>query len=143
MGGALGNCCAVEAPKKRKRMNSQMYENSLAAKLSIDKYFPGNMSGFECDNKVGPALEARGFKASNTLYCNSSCLDEINRDPEEDITQIFQFRWGEIFPLGGLAGLPFTGRTGWNAFSSHCPKDGNIILLFAPHVGVDNEGKVG
>ena len=102
------------------------------------------MSGFNCDNKVGPYLESRGFTDANTLYCDSSCPDEINHnDPLEDITSIFQYRWGEIFPLGGLAGMPFTGKTGWNAFSSHCPKDGNIILLFAPHVGIQSNGKVG
>ena len=52
-------------------------------------------------------------------------------------------RWGEIFPLAGLAGFPFTGRTGWGAFSAHVPKDGNILVLYAPHVGVDKDGKVG
>jgi hypothetical protein len=78
------------------------------------------------------------------LYTDSSCPDEINHNnPLEDITSIFQSRWGEIFPLGGLAGLPFTGKTGWTAFASHCPKDGHIILLFAPHVGVDSSGIVG
>ena len=42
-----------------------------------------------------------------------------------------------------MAGLPFTGETGWSAFSSHCPKDGNIVIMFAPHVGVNNSGVVG
>ena len=46
--------------------------------------------------------------------------------------------------MGGLAGLPFTGKTGWGAFSSHVPKnDGNIVVLFAPHVGISEEGVVG
>ena len=48
-----------------------------------------------------------------------------------------------MFPLSGLGGLPFTGRTGWNAFSSHCPSNGNIVILFAPHIGIDKNGKVG
>lgn len=48
-----------------------------------------------------------------------------------------------MFPLGGLAGLPFTGKTGWGAFSAHVPADGNIIVLFAPHVGIDVKGTVG
>ena len=52
-------------------------------------------------------------------------------------------RWGEVFDLSGLAGLPFTGKTGWDAFSSHCPEDGNIVILFAPHVGIDRNGNVG
>jgi hypothetical protein len=48
-----------------------------------------------------------------------------------------------VFALSGLAGLPFVGKTGWEAFSSHCPKDGNIVILFAPHVGIDGDGNVG
>jgi hypothetical protein len=56
---------------------------------------------------------------------------------------IFAKRWGETFPLGGLSGFPFTGKTGWGAFSSHCPNDGNIVILFAPHVGIDKMGTVG
>ena len=85
-----------------------------------------------------------GFTAENTLYADCSCPDEINHDdPEEDITSLMHTRWGECFPLGGLAGLPFTGKTGWGAFSSHCPTDGNIVVMFAPHVGVDCNGNIG
>ena len=35
------------------------------------------------------------------------------------------------------------GQTGWGAFSSHVPKNGNIVVLFAPHVGIDKYGTVG
>jgi len=52
-------------------------------------------------------------------------------------------RYGEVFPLGGLAGLPFTGKTGWGAFSHHVPENGNIMVLYAPHVGISSDGKVG
>ena len=45
--------------------------------------------------------------------------------------------------MAGLAGFPFTGKSGFGAFSSHCPKDGNIVIMFAPHVGVDMSGNVG
>ena len=48
-----------------------------------------------------------------------------------------------MFPLAGLAGLPFTGKTGWAAFSSHLVEDGNIVILYAPHVGIDNDGIIG
>ncbi len=140
----IANCCEAAENPKIKRTNSHIDNHSVESLHTLQKYFPGSISGFDTDNLIGPALEARGFTASNTLYTDSSCPDEINHnDPEEDITSIFQTRWGEIFPLGGLAGLPFTGKTGWHAFSSHCPKDGNIILLFAPHVGVDSSGNVG
>ena len=83
-------------------------------------------------------LSKGGFTAENTLFADCSCPDEVNHDDHlEDITLLFHTRWGEIFPLGGLGGLPFTGKTGWSAYSSHVPKDGHIVILFAPHVGID------
>lgn len=93
---------------------------------------------------IADQLAGLGFTSYNTLFADSTCPDEVNHDdPKEDISALFKTRWGEIFSLGGLAGLPFTGETGWNAFSSHCPRDGNIVVLYAPHVGVDNNGVIG
>ena len=78
------------------------------------------------------------------MFADSSCPDEINHDdPEEDITSLFQKRWGEVFPLAGLAGLPFTGVSGWEAFSGHVNDDGHIVILYAPHVGIDSNGVIG
>ena len=146
MGSAVNMCCSQEGAVKRNKNEAclQVDNQSAACKMTLDKYFPGCMSGMSADDIVGTTLENRGFTDDNTLFTDSSCPDEINHDsPGEDITSIFQNRWGEIFPLGGLAGFPFTGKTGWHAFSSHCPIDGNIVLLFAPHVGVNNKGIVG
>ena len=68
------------------------------------------MKGKEAEAKVANILLARGFTDDNTLFTDSSCPDELNHDdPGNDITSVFMKRWGEIFPLGGLAGLPFTG----------------------------------
>ena len=119
-------------------------DGSELCKMSLNTYFPGNMPGIEAEKLVAKILSRRGFNDVNTLFTDSSCPDELNHNcPENDITSVFQERWGEIFPLGGLAGFPFTGKTGWAAFSSHCPVDGNIVVLFAPHVGIDNSGVVG
>jgi hypothetical protein len=41
---------------------------------------------------------------------------------------------------GGLAGIPFTGKGGYGALSHHLVKDGNLLLLFAPHVGISGDG---
>ena len=102
------------------------------------------MFGHEIEEMVYIELDRLGFTPNNTLFAESTCPDEVNHDnPSEDINAIFGNRWGEVFPLGGLAGMPFTGKTGWAAFSSHRPDDGNICVLFAPHVGVDCNGEVG
>ena len=102
------------------------------------------MAGSDIEEISYKKLTELNFTAENTLFSESSCPDEVNHDDEsEDVTAMFAQRWGECFPLGGLAGLPFTGKTGWGAFSSHVPKDGNICVLFAPHVGIDSDGNVG
>lgn len=81
---------------------------------------------------------------SNTVLAESSCPDELNHDhSNHDVSQLMENRWGEVFHLGGLAGIPFTGKTGWGAFSHHVPDDGSILVIFAPHVGLTEDGTVG
>jgi len=48
-----------------------------------------------------------------------------------------------LFCLGGISGAPLTGKTGYNAFAHHVPDNGNIVLLFGPHVGITSTGEVG
>lgn len=39
------------------------------------------------------------------------------------------------FNFGGLAGLPFTGITGLDAFAHHVPDSGAALLFVGPHIG--------
>ena len=77
---------------------------------------------------------------TNTLLATSFCCDEINREFEMKLGSVFG---GSYFSLGGLAGFPFGGTTGFVAFSHHIPKCGSSIIIFGPHVGVDNSGNIG
>ena len=121
-----------------------MGQHSEKTKKAFNKFFPGAAKGKKVEQMVFTELDKMGFTNDNTLYADCSCPDEINHnDPLEDITSLFQNRWGEMFPLGGLAGFPFTGKTGWGAFNSHVPKDGNIVIMIAPHVGIDHYGCIG
>jgi len=45
--------------------------------------------------------------------------DEINHEAG-DIANLFSTYLGEVFRLGGLAGIPFTGKTGFGAFPNMC-----------------------
>ena len=45
--------------------------------------------------------------------------------------------------MGGLGGIPFVGRVGFGAFQAHIPKDGHLVILFAPHVGIAPDGTIG
>lgn len=108
----------------------------------LEKYLPGSVSSDDLLNMVKAAMEERGYTPENTLFAQSVCPDEVNHE-EGDVTHLFAKYWGEVFHLGGLAGLPYTGKTGFKAFSSHVPKGGHCFVLMAPHIGLDQEGNFG
>jgi len=70
------------------------------------------------------------------------CSDEVN-NKDEQLIDLMVSRWQEGFALGGLGGLPFAGKTGFRAFLHHVPDRGRLLVLFAPHVGIDADGRIG
>jgi len=78
----------------------------------------------------------------NTLFSHSVCPDEINHE-ENDITNRLRNHFKGHFSLGGLGGIPFSGKTGFAAYAGHVPDDGYIFVLFAPHCAVSTEGRCG
>ena len=129
------------AKKVARKINPAVPPKTLEA---LDKYFPGHMTGKECEDKVFAKLKTMGFTTYNTIFTDCSCPDEINHDdPSQGVCMRFQKRYGNVFPLSGLGGLPFTGKTGWAAMASHVPDDGHIVVLIGPHVGIDCDGNIG
>ena len=108
----------------------------------VKHQFPGAIPSAEVLAKVSKVIERRGYTAANTLFAQSICPDEINHD-KGDITSLFKHYLGEVFHLGGLAGIPFTGKTGFSTFSDHVPDDGHCFVLMAPHVGLDDSSEFG
>jgi hypothetical protein len=51
------------------------------------------------------------------------------------------------FVLGGLAGIPFVGKSGLGAYAHHVPdkdkQSGKLLVLYGPHVGISDTGDVG
>jgi|TARA_Y100000310_G_scaffold341113_1_gene439199 hypothetical protein len=89
--------------------------------------------------RLQKALSKRGFTADNTLFANCTCRDEINyRDLD-----IFAQHWGENFFLAGLGGYPSSGITGFTACLEHVPDDGNLLLVYGPHIGISESGALG
>lgn len=74
------------------------------------------------------------------IYTHTVCPDEINHE-HGDITDLFinNIGGGKVFHLGGLAGVPFTGKTGFGAYSGHVEENGHCFILQAPHIGMSNE----
>lgn len=94
------------------------------------------------DEAIARTLYKRGFTPQNTLLAHSVCSDEVN-NKDEQLVALMVSRWQEGFALGGLGGLPFAGKSGFRAYLHHVPDSGKLLILFAPHVGIDAEGRVG
>lgn len=105
----------------------------------IQEEFADARSGLTTTRRVERILRDQGFHPDTTLMATSTCPDELNRS----VTGLAR-RWGPAFPLGGLAGLPFTGQTGFDAYYSHLPDpDGAGLIVYGSHVGVTDEGAWG
>jgi hypothetical protein len=111
------------------------------AEAAQNKYFPTALLSSDLDAKVASTLYRRGFTPANTLFAHSVCSDEVNQNTEE-LVNLMVSRWQEGFSLGGLGGLP-SGRSGFRAFLQHVPDNGKLLILFAPHVGIDANGAIG
>mmetsp|Transcript_96654 Transcript_96654/g.177700 ORF Transcript_96654/g.177700 Transcript_96654/m.177700 type:complete len:686 (+) Transcript_96654:133-2190(+) len=119
-------------------------EPSSICYQALHKHFPGALPGEAVNNRIKSLLRGKefGFNKANTLLGFSLCPDEINHEPG-CLVDLMKQEWGRMFPLGGISGAPFVGVTGFGAFSHHVPDDGNIIIIFGPHVAVSAEGLIG
>jgi hypothetical protein len=76
-----------------------------------------------------------GILPEQILLGASTCVDDII------YTKNFHAH-SEIkgpFHLGGLAGLPFTGLSGLEAFAHHIPDGGTMLLMIEPHIGISEK----
>ena len=122
--------------------NQRLGQVDPRAEAAMAKYFPGSLSSRTIERLTTTMLTKKGYNYDNTLFATSTCPDEVNSKPDE-LVDLLKNRWGENFALGGLGGVPFTGRAGFSAYAHHVPGGGKMFILFAPHVGVEFDGQVG
>jgi hypothetical protein len=72
--------------------------------------FPGSIVLSAIAEIINEELQGYGFNQTNTLFAASLCPDEINHH-ENSIISILSKEWGQCFQMGGLAGIPFPGKT--------------------------------
>lgn len=110
--------------------------------IRIRDNFPGSRVVSDMAEKVSKVLNEKGYTEKNTLFASSVCPDEINHD-DNNLCPLISKHMGECFQMGGLAGIPFSGSTGFSAFSHHVPDHGHLFILYAPHVGISPDGEFG
>ncbi|HET9276702.1 MAG TPA: hypothetical protein VFN95_00910 [Flavitalea sp.] len=101
---------------------------------AIQNKFPGAVSYKEGIDSLVNHLKRFGIQANKMLWGQSTCVDDITNTKDKLMPQI-----KGPFNFGGLAGLPFTGITGLDAFVHHVPEDGTAILFVAPHIGYNEK----
>jgi len=117
-------------------------EPGLPSYKALHDHFPGALPGPAVKHRVDHLLQQHGMTPDNTLFGTSICPDEIN-NMRGTLANGLKDYWGAVFPMGGISGVPFSGKTGFAAFSHHVPDDGNILVLFGPHVGISLAGELG
>ena len=135
----VGNLGIAAAATASMAAPANAAEFSAKTLMKIGQVFPGAIPNDELVTKTSALLATRGFDKSTTLVASSLCSDEVNR-PLEDVYLKY---YGNTFAMGGLAGFPFSGITGFGAMASHIPDGGNCLLVYGPHVGVSADAQVG
>lgn len=114
---------------------------------TIQTSFSKALSNPELIQLLRTNLTKYQLNATNTLVATSFCADEVNRPLEHALEHLYDdhTRLDLSFQLGGLAGFPFAGKTGWKAMHSHLPDDtvGHAVIVYGPHVGISETGAVG
>lgn len=105
---------------------------SAETEAILRKEFPGIMPVRDfTDSLIQYITDKYGIHSDKMLLGVSMCVDDIiytkNFHAHPEIKGPFH--------LGGLAGLPFTGISGLEAFAHHVPEGGTMVLMVEPHIG--------
>jgi hypothetical protein len=133
---ALAQCTA---PEKETAIAQQFLLPNAPKETEriIREAFPGAMPAHDFGDSIIHYLNTKyKIAPDNMLLGASTCVDDIiytkNFHAHPDIKGPFH--------LGGLAGLPFTGVSGLDAFAHHVPDRGAMVLLVEPHIGYSEKG---
>jgi hypothetical protein len=115
-----------------------LFLSKQAPVAKIAGVFPRAVPNATLVDRIILALDPFGY-GKGSLLATSLCCDEVNRPLERDLQKAF----GDHFNMGGLAGFAFGGVTSFCAMASHIPDNGSCLVVYGPHVGVDELGMVG
>lgn len=105
----------------------------------IKKHFPKACTWPEVTSEyLGKISNEYHIPLEKVLYASCICPDELNYRATN-----FDNSFAQAFCLGGLGGIPYTGKTGMAAYASHVPTDGASFIFFGPHVGIHSDGTIG
>ncbi len=118
-----------------------------AVESQVRAHYPQAMPATVFRKQVFGWLEDElGMALSNVLLATSICADDIVFITDDAGNVETRHATKELlgpFDMGGLAGLPFAGKTGMTAFAHHVPDHGAACIVYGPHIGMTDDGRVG
>lgn len=87
------------------------------------------------------SLSNRGYTTANTIFASSIAPSQSLF--VDNMMDAWGLTWRNHYNLGGLGGVPFYGTSGLDSFLQNLPAAGNAVIVFGPHVNVEQDGTVG
>jgi hypothetical protein len=115
-----------------KRDSSKAIPYAIVEAIEIE--FPGAVTYQHGIDSLVDHLQQLSISSKSILWGQSTCVDDITNTKNKLAPEI-----KGPFNFGGLAGLPFTGVTGLDAFAHHVPEDGTALLFVSPHIGYNEK----
>ncbi|HET8865188.1 MAG TPA: hypothetical protein VFM80_05775 [Gracilimonas sp.] len=107
---------------------------------NVTTVYPKAESFSSLEKTIFNEIKRTGYKPKDYIWGTSICSDELNNS----INALNKNFCGPgPFRFGGISGIPFTGKTGFAAFSSHIPDDGGAFIVYGPHIGISKDGTTG
>ena len=105
----------------------------------VQQHYPEALPLFQvAEENLNYIEKELGGSRATTLLASSRCADDLVLT-DKTLNQEFD----GPFQLGGLAGFPFTGKTGMTAYAHHVHENGTAFILYGPHIGIDADGNLG
>ena len=112
-------------------------------KKTLSHHFENIVSSSQVALTLQAYLNQLGMNKDNTKVANSVCPEETNHENvSDDITVMLLEKFGDVYEFGGLGGIPSIGKEGFKDFVGKIPDNGNALIYFAPHIGIE-DGVIG
>lgn len=115
----------------------------------VRRHFPGAMTELAFLERTRDTLaNDHRIDMSRVLLATSICADDVIPVRESDTplakrqSKLKKDLLGP-FSMGGLAGIPYSGLTGMLTIAHHIPEGGSALIVYGPHIGMNDEGELG
>jgi Limiting CO2-inducible proteins B/C beta carbonyic anhydrases len=121
----------IACGNETKTSNEAEMNNSALREAIVQKFTGAVPFNEYTDSLLFFLYAVHNISADKILLGQSTCVDDVLNTKNPFANHAIK----GPFNFGGLAGLPFTGITGLNAFAHHVPDNGTALLFVGPHIG--------